>query len=105
MDKCKALLKRRRKAYDKMPKTMDVLRGSLVIVKRNCGKPNCHCQKGFKHRSLYLSQNHKGKTRMIYIPRHLEDKIHQYIKSYQKHKITLNQLSDINIKLLTKGAV
>jgi len=42
---------------------------------------------------------------MIYIPRHLEDKIHQYIKSYQKHKITLNQLSDINIKLLTKGAV
>ena len=33
MDKCKALLKRRRKAYDKMPKTMDVLRGSLVIVR------------------------------------------------------------------------
>ena len=42
---------------------------------------------------------------MIYIPRHLEDKIHQYIKSYQKHKVALNQLSDINIKLLAKSIV
>ena len=105
MDKYKALLKRRCKTYNKLPKRMDVLRGSLVIVKRLCGKLNCHCQKGFKHRSLYLSQNYKGKTRMIYIPRHLEDKIRQYIKSYQKHRVTLNQLSDINIKLLTKGVV
>ena len=105
MDKYKALLKRRHEAYDKMPRTMDVLRGSLVIVKRHCGKPNCHCQKGFKHQSLYLSQNYKGKTRMVYIPRHLENKIRQYIKSYQKHKVALNQLSDINIKLLAKSIV
>lgn len=103
MDKHKALLKRRYKAYNKMPKTMDVLRGSLVRVKRSCGKPNCRCQKGFKHQSLYLSQNYKGKTRMIYIPKHLEDKIRRYIKSYQKHKVILNQLSDINIKIFTKA--
>ena len=105
MDKHKALLKRRYKAYNKMHKTMDVLRGSLVIVKRHCGKPNCHCQKGFKHQSLYLSQNYKGKTRMVYISKHTEGAVRRYIKNYQKHKVTLNQLSDINIKLFTKGAI
>ena len=103
MNKRKALLKRRSKAYDKMPKTMDVLRGSAVLVNRLCGKPNCRCKNGFKHQSLYLSQSHKGKARMIYVPEAGGEKLKQYIIYYRKIKDVLNQVSDINIKLLTKA--
>lgn len=103
MAKHKALLKRRYEAYNKMPKTMDVIRGSSVLVNRLCGKPNCRCRNGFKHQSLYLSQSHKGKARMVYIPKAGKEKLKQCIKNYRKIKDVLNQVSDINIKLLTKA--
>lgn len=103
MGKRKALLKRRYEAYNKTPKTMDVIRGCAVLVNRFCGKPNCRCKKGFKHQSLYLSQSYKGKARMVYIPESGKEKLKQYIKNYRKIKDTLNQISDINIKLLTKA--
>lgn len=99
----KALLKKRRKIARQMPRAEECIRGSLVVMKRVCGKPNCRCQKGQKHKAIYLSQSHNGKTRMFYLPKELEDKAYQFIKNYQKIKNALNSLSDINITLVTKG--
>jgi hypothetical protein len=98
----RSLLQRRRKIIGQIPKIEECLRGSLVIMKRTCGKLNCRCQKGRKHKGIYLSQSYKGKTRMLYLPQGAEDKAHQYVKNYQKIKNILNSLSDININLLTK---
>ena len=42
-----------------------MLRGSLIILKRKCGTPTCHCAKGDPHRSPALSYNLKGKTKII----------------------------------------
>ena len=96
------LLNKRKKVLGKMPKLEEFIRGSFVIMNRSCGKPNCRCQKGQKHRSVYLSQSQRGKTRMIYIPHHAVKKTKEYIKNYKKLKGVLNTLSDINIKLLKK---
>lgn len=96
------LLKRRRKITKQMPKMDECIRGSLVVMNRSCGKLGCRCQKGKKHKSIYLSQSYNGKTRMIYLPRGSEGKTHQYVKNYRKIKSILNSLSDINIKLFTK---
>ncbi len=97
-----SLLKKRRKITKQMPKMDECIRGSLVMMSRSCGKLGCRCQKGKKHKSVYLSQSCNGKTRMIYLPQGSEDKAHQYVKNYRKIKGILNSLSDINIKLLTK---
>jgi hypothetical protein len=99
----KDLLKRRRRIARQMPKVEECIRGSLVVMNRFCGKPSCRCQKGRKHKSIYLSQSHKGKTRMLYLPRKAEANAHQYVKNYQKIRGILNSLSDINIKLLKAG--
>lgn len=96
----RALLKERRKISAKLPEIEESIRGSLVVMNRSCGKLNCRCQKGTKHKSIYLSQSYKGKTRMFYLPQKTEAKAHQYVKNYQKIKNILNSLSDINIKLL-----
>lgn len=96
------LLDSRKAALSKMPKLEESIRGSLVIMNRFCGKPNCRCQKGQKHKAVYLSQSYKGKTRMIYISHHVVKKTAEYIKNYLKTKELLNNLSDINIKLLTR---
>lgn len=97
----KPLLKKRRKISSKIPRIEECVRGSLVMMRRACGKPGCRCQKGQKHHSLYLSQSNNGKTKMIYLPREAEDKANRYVKNYQKIKSVLNNVSDINIKLLT----
>jgi hypothetical protein len=97
-----AVLRKRHNIARKMPKVEECIRGSLVIMNRICGKPNCHCLKGQKHRAIYISQSYAGKTRMFYIPGSQEQKAHQYVKNYRKIRTILNRLSDINIRMLTK---
>ena len=96
------LFKTRYKIYRKLPKLTESMRGSLVVMKRVCGKPNCRCRKGPKHKAVYLSQRHKGKIRMVYIPKDMEEKVVKYINNYRKTKNLLDGISDINIELLAK---
>ena len=93
------LIKHRRKIANEA-QIEDVMRGSLVMMKRVCGKPNCRCLKGYKHKSLYLSQYHKGSPRMIYIPKRAEVAAHRMIRNYQKLKAILHKISDANIRLI-----
>ena len=79
----------------------EVIRGSLVVMRRVCGKPNCRCRKGHKHVSLYLSRSHKGRTSMTYIPRKNEAGIKEASLRYHTIIDLLNQLSEIQLKSLT----
>jgi hypothetical protein len=47
------------------PKNIGFLRGSLIQLRRRCGKPNCRCAKGQPHASPALSYSEKGKTRIL----------------------------------------
>ena len=40
-------------------------RGSLVRLRRRCGKTNCHCLDGQPHLTWALSYSVKGKTKMM----------------------------------------
>jgi hypothetical protein len=95
--------KNKREAAKAIPPIRNVIHGSIVIMDRSCGKAGCRCQKGFKHRSLYISQRHDGKTRMVYVPKRSEEKIALLISNYRKIKDAMNKFSEINIKQLTKG--
>ena len=93
------LLKHRRRAA-REAQIEDIMRGSLVMMKRVCGKSNCRCIKGYKHKSLYLSQYHKGSPRMVYIPKRAEAAARRMIRNYQKLKAILYKISDANIQLI-----
>jgi hypothetical protein len=95
------LLKNRRK-ITRQARIEKIMRGSLVMIERTCGKPNCRCVKGRKHKSLYLSQYHKGSPRMIYIPKHAEEDARRMVGNYKKLKGILDKVSDINIRLITR---
>lgn len=41
------------------------LRGSLIVLRRRCGKPTCHCAQGQPHPTPALSYSQRGKTRLI----------------------------------------
>jgi uncharacterized protein DUF6788 len=58
-----------------------LLRGSLVVMRRKCGKPGCHCQTGEKHPALYLAVRMGKKRTMIYIPPTLEETVRQWVQN------------------------
>jgi hypothetical protein len=97
------VLKKRRVVAKAQPSVQEVIRGSIVIMARHCGNATCRCQKGFKHRSLYISQRYRGKTRMIYVPKRSEAAVRRFINNYRKTKAVMDKISDANIKMLTKG--
>lgn len=95
------LLAKRREAAKKKPRIQAILRGSLVIVKRYCGKGNCRCLKGRKHRSVYISQSNNGQSRLIYIPQRSEKEVRCLIDNYRKLKSVMEEISRINMHLVT----
>lgn len=58
-----------------------LLRGSLVVMRRTCGKQGCHCQQGEKHSALYLSVRAGNKRTMIYIPAALEETVRTSVQN------------------------
>lgn len=62
--------------------TEEPLRASMVRMKRKCGSKGCHCERGTKHVSWYLSVRQDGKRKMIYIPEKLEQKVRKHIRAY-----------------------
>ena len=61
-----------------------LLRGSLVTMRRRCGKPGCHCIDGEKHASLYLAIRRGKQRKMIYIPSELEQQVREWVQSSQE---------------------
>jgi hypothetical protein len=87
-----------------LPAIDDVIRGSAVIMERVCGSPSCRCLKGHKHRSLYISQYHKGSPRMVYIPKENEKKIIKMVDNYRILKQAIYKASELNLGRFTAGA-
>lgn len=57
--------------------------GGMVEMVRTCGKPNCKCAAGEKHKSWCVSLRHKGKRKMVHIPRACEKEVFEGVKAYQ----------------------
>jgi len=97
------LTRKRSSIYRRLPMSREVIRGTLVLVKRSCGQKNCRCQKGFKHASWYLSQSRNGKTRMTYLPKKSVEKAREYTRRYREIRTLLDELSEINRMLIIGG--
>lgn len=96
----KGLITKREKILQQMPRSGNVIRGSLVWLKRECGKSNCRCKRDKKHVSLYLSRSYKGKTQMTYIPREYEEIVTAYVSRYKEFLKGLGNLSNINLSVI-----
>ena len=54
-----------RKQHKSVPVSGVMLRGSLITLKRKCGKPTCACADGEMHATPALSYSVRGKTRIV----------------------------------------
>ena len=79
-----------------------LLRGSLVEMRRTCGKEGCRCQKDrrHRHRSLYLGLKLKGRQHMVYVPKDWEDRVREWVDRHREIRDVLEKLSLACIKRL-----
>lgn len=74
----------------------EILRANIVHMARVCGNKNCKCARGEKHVSMYVSRSKKGKQRLTYIPKKLENKTQWQVERYQQLKSLFDTLLEIN---------
>lgn len=77
--------------------------GSLVLIERTCGnKAHCHCAKGPKHVSLYLTFAEKGKTRTLYVPVDLESEVRRWSQNHRDLKSLMGEVSDLSRAIIRR---
>ncbi len=74
-----------------------LIKGSLVVNRRRCGKPNCRCAEGERHESLAITYKHGGRSVLLHVPADLQTEATQAIRDYQRVKQLLSRLSEINL--------
>lgn len=72
------------------PKVPRLVRGSVVVHRRRCGKPNCRCADGNAlHESTVLSYSEGGKTRLVMVPPELVGPVRAATRRHREAKSRL----------------
>ena len=77
-----------------------LLRGSLVLQHRSCGKPYCRCQKGQKHPALYLHTRSGDRRVRIYIPPALHDTARRWVDNGRRVQRLVDRVSEHHFQAL-----
>ena len=72
-----------------------VIRGTLLVRKRKCGKANCRCARGEGHESLFLVISENGRTRQFFVPKDWESRVRQWVADYHRGRDLLEEVSRI----------
>lgn len=95
----------RQRVRKSLPKVEHIIRASLIVRYKVCGKKTCKCTRGERHGPhYYLSITHpKGEKEMVYVPAGRKGEVASFIKNYKKLKQGLKKISQTNIELLKSG--
>lgn len=72
-----------------------IVRGSLLVRRRVCGKAGCKCALGKLHESLYLVVAEQGKTRQLYVPKDWEPRVRRWVEEYHQARGLMEEVSRI----------
>ena len=89
------------KLWQELVKYRDIMRGSMVTLKRPCTYKGCRkCRDGTKHPTRYYSISRKNKTELVYLPKDMEEAVTEQIGNYRRVMEAIDQMSEIGIKIL-----
>lgn len=86
----------------KLSKVEDFTRGSVVLMKRRCYRPNCRkCASGEAHPTWVLTVSTGGKTRTVYLGDKRVDEAKRMVENYRTMQTWMEEIARINLALLT----
>lgn len=79
-----------------------LLRGSLITLRRKCGKPTCSCADGEMHATPALSYSVKGRTRILTLRSSDVPAIKRALVKYRTAAAKLEKKALSGIRLVTE---
>jgi len=79
-----------------------LLRGSLVVLKRKCGKNTCRCTEGHLHETPALSYSVEGATRIVSLPPGEVPRVKAGLARYRKALDELERTARAGIQVLSR---
>jgi len=79
---------------------VQLLRGSLITLRRRCGKKNCHCRQDQPHETPALSFSQAGKTRILTLPQDLVPPVRAAVQRYQRARTALEKQGNSGLRQL-----
>jgi len=86
------------------PSTSDplLLRGSLITLRRRCGKRSCHCAGGQPHCSPALSFSTQGKTSILTLTPDLLQEVRWALRRYRRRQLSLERQAEAGLRQLAR---
>jgi len=72
-----------------------LLRGSVSVRRRVCGKAGCRCARGEGHEAMYVVYREAGRTTQIYVPKGWEERVRGWVERYGEGREILKKLSSV----------
>ena len=95
------LFVRRLEWWQKMIRVADVVRGSVVVLRRPCTRKTCRrCASGERHPATYLGYRAGGKLHWQYLPKVLIPLAKEWVRNYRELERILAELSETNVRIL-----
>ena len=79
-----------------------ILRGSLICLRRKCGKLNCRCRQAKPHTSPALSYSQRGKTRILTLPAAQVPQVRAALKRYHQRLQRLERQAEAGLRQLAR---
>jgi hypothetical protein len=77
-----------------------MLRGTLFVLRRRCGKPNCHCAAGASHESPALAYPQAGRTKTMTLPEGEIEAVRAALERYSTARERLDASADAGLAAL-----
>jgi hypothetical protein len=77
-----------------------LIRGSLVLQHRSCGKSYCRCQRGQKHPALYLHTRSGDQRVRIYLPPALHETARRWVDDGRRVRRLVQRVSEHQLQAL-----
>jgi len=95
-------------AYAALARTLRALQrpqpmvpGSLYLLRRKCGKPNCRCAQGQLHASWVLTRSESGQSRLYSVPKDQRGRLRPLTREYRRWQLARARLVKQSTALLT----
>lgn len=72
-----------------------LIRGSFGTRARVCGNPSCHCARGKRHTSKYLTATDGDRQRQVHVPAGDERRVAEGVSRYRRFKRAKKRLAEI----------
>jgi hypothetical protein len=70
----------------RLQRSQPMVQGSFYLLRRKCGKPNCHCALGQLHATYVLTRSEAGRDRLYTVPKEERARLRQWAAEYRRYQ-------------------